>query len=415
MRQESANRFFGESVLWCVSVAPRHLWRHSSGCDAHPPKKWKGPSLSWENCLPFLRRKAYPVTSSSEPSLEDRLIGAAIGALELQSIHVGRRLGLYEALRSPRTAAELADHAGIDVRYAREWLEQQAVAGFVSVDGEIGDDYLDRIRFWLNPKQLAVLVHEEDPAHVSPLADMVAGGGLVIDQVVEAYRTGRGVPYAAYGKSFRDGQAGINRPAFVNDLPTSWMEAVPEVAARLREGGKVADLGSGTGWSTIAMARAFPKATVIGFDSDDASVSDAIANADAAGIPVQFIRADASTMAEHGPFDLVLILEVLHDLARPVEALEAARDSLNEGGVVLVADEKVADGFQPQGDDLERMMYGWSVTYCLPASTAEEPSAALGTVLRPSRLKELAGQAGFSRVDTSDIDAGFFRLYALRP
>ena len=355
------------------------------------------------------------MTSSSEPALEDRLIGAAIGALELQSIHVGRRLGLYESLRSPRTASELADHAGIDPRYAREWLEQQAVAGFVSVDGKIGDDYLDRVRFWLNPRQLAVLVHEEDPAHVSPLADMVAGGGLVIDQVVEAYRTGQGVPYAAYGKSFRDGQAGINRPAFVNDLSSTWIEAVPEVAARLREGGKVADLGSGTGWSAIAMARAFPKATVIGFDSDDASVTDARANADTAGVAVEFIKADAATMADHGPFDLVLILEVLHDLARPVEVLEAARHSLNDDGVVLVADEKVAESFQPKGDDLERMMYGWSVTYCLPASMTEESSAALGTVLRPSRLKELAGQAGFSRVDTSDIDAGFFRLYALRP
>lgn len=364
---------------------------------------------------PFSRRKAKPVTSSSEPALADRLIAAAIGALELQSIHVGRRLGLYESLRSPRTAAELADHAGIDPRYAREWLEQQAVAGFVSVDGEIGDDYVDRVRFWLNPKQLAVLVHEEDPAHVSPLADMVAGGGLVIDRVIEAYRSGQGVPYAAYGKSFRDGQAGINRPAFVNDLSSTWIEAVPDVAVRLREGGKVADLGSGTGWSTIAMARAFPQATVVGFDSDDASVTDAIANAEAAGVQVQFFNADASTMADHGPFDLVLILEVLHDLARPVEVLEAARRSLNDHGVVLVADEKVADTFQPYGDDLERMMYGWSVTYCLPASMAEESSAALGTVLRPSQLKELAGRAGFSRVEASDIDAGFFRLYALRP
>jgi hypothetical protein len=242
------------------------------------------------------------VTDSSEPALEDRLIGAAIGALELQSIHVGRKLGLYESLRSPRTAAELADHAGIDPRYAREWLEQQAVAGLVSVDGQIGDDYLERVRFWLNPKQLAVLVHEDDPAHVSPIADMVAGGGMVIDQVVEAYRTGQGVPYAAYGKSFRDGQAGVNRPAFVNDLASTWIEAVPEVSARLREGGRVADLGSGTGWSTIAMARAFPQATVIGFDSDDDSVIDARANADMAGVAVQFMKADASTMADHGPF-----------------------------------------------------------------------------------------------------------------
>ena len=355
------------------------------------------------------------LTSSSEPALADRLVGAAIGALELQSIYVGRRLGLYESLRSPRTAAELAEHTGVDPRYAREWLEQQAVAGFVSVDGAIGNDYLDRVRFWLNSQQLAVLVHEEDPAYVSPLADMVAGGGLVIDQVVEAYRTGEGVPYSAYGKPFRDGQAGINRPAFVNDLPTTWIEAIPGMAARLKDGARVADLGSGTGWSTIAMGRAFPRSTVIGFDSDGASVTDARANAEKAGVAVEFMNTDASTMSDHGPFDLVLILEVLHDLAHPVEVLEAARRSLSDDGVVLVADEKVAENFQPKGDEIERMMYGWSVTYCLPASMAEESSAALGTVLRPSQLMALAQEAGFSRVDTSNIDAGFFRLYVLRP
>jgi 2-polyprenyl-3-methyl-5-hydroxy-6-metoxy-1,4-benzoquinol methylase len=355
------------------------------------------------------------VASSSEPALEDRLIAAAVGALELQSIHLGRRLGLYESLRSPRTAAELADHAGINPRYAREWLEQQAVAGFVSVDGEVAEDYLDRVRFWLNPKQLAVLVHEEDPAHVAPLADMVAGGGLVIDRVADAYRTGDGVPYAAYGKPFRDGQSGINRPAFSNDLATVWIEAAPEVGDRLRDGGKVADLGCGTGWSTIAMARAFPRATVIGFDSDEASVTDARANAQSAEVDVEFLQADASAMGKHGPFDLVLLLEVLHDLSHPVDVLEAAHHSLSADGVVLVADEKVAESFQPNGEELERMMYGWSVMYCLPASLAEESSAAIGTVLRPSHLATLAQQAGFSRVDVSDIDAGFFRLYVLRP
>lgn len=352
---------------------------------------------------------------SSEPALEERLIGAAIGALELQSIHIGRRLGLYESLRSPRTTAELAEHAGIDPRYAREWLEQQAVAGFVSVDGKVDEEYPDRVRFWLNPRQLAVLVHPDDPAYVSPLADMVAGGGLVIDQVVEAYRTGEGVPYAAYGKTFRDGQAGINRPAFVNDLATTWIEAAPEVAARLREGGRIADLGCGTGWSTIAMARAFPKAEVIGYDSDEASVTDAVANARTAGVVVEFVKADASALSEQGPFDLVLLLEVLHDLSRPIDVLDSARRSLSADGVVLVADEKVAEQFQPNGDELERMMYGWSVTYCLPASLAEESSAALGTVLRPSQLQSLAQQAGFTKVETSDIDAGFFRLYVLRP
>ena len=245
---------------------------------------------------------------------------------------------------APRTAAELAEHAGIDPRYAREWLEQQAVAGFVSVDGEIGEDYLDRVRFWLNRKQLAVLVHQEDPAYVSPLADMVAGGGLVIDQVVEAYRTGQGVPYAAYGKPFRDGQAGINRPAFVNDLSSTWIEAAPEVAARLRDGGRIADLGQRDRVVDDRRGPSLPERDGHRLRLRRRAASGRRVNADIAGVKVEFKKADASNHERARTISILsCILEVLHDLARPVEVLEAARRSLTEDGVVLVADEKVAE------------------------------------------------------------------------
>ena len=336
--------------------------------------------------------------------LGDRLIGAAIGALELQSIYVGRRLGLYERLRSPRSVEELAEAAGIHPRYAREWLEQQAVAGLVSAD--------DDGRFFLDDAQQSVLAEPLDPYHVAPLADMVAGGGQVIDRVVDAYRTGGGVPYADYGRAFRDGQSGINRPAFHHDLAT-WVAEVPEMTDRLQAGGRVADLGCGTGWSTISLATAFPDAEVVGYDVDAASIADAVANAADAGVAVEFRPADAAEMGVDGPFDLVLLLEVLHDLAHPVEVLGHARRALADGGAVLVADEKVADRFRPDGDELERMMYAWSVTYCLPASMAEEGSAALGTVLRESTVRDLARDAGFGTVTVSDLDAGFFRLYVL--
>jgi 2-polyprenyl-3-methyl-5-hydroxy-6-metoxy-1,4-benzoquinol methylase len=161
------------------------------------------------------------------------------------------------------------------------------------------------------------------------------------------------------------------------------------------------------------MAKAFPDAEVVGYDADAASIADAVGNAAGAGVAVEFRAVDAAEMGDEGPFDLVLLLEVLHDLAHPVELLGHARRALGDGGAVLVADEKVADRFRPDGDELERMMYGWSVGYCLPASMAEEGSAALGTVLRESTVRDLAGEAGFGMVTVSDLDAGFFRLYVL--
>lgn len=349
-------------------------------------------------------------TTATE-GLDERLVEAAIGTLELFSIHLGRRLGLYTALDRPTTAVELSSAIGIDLRYAREWLEQQAVAGFITTDPGIAE--WDQRPYWLSDVQAATFVTADDPVHVSPLADMVVGVSAVIDQVADAYLTGAGVPYADYGRWFRDGQAGINRPAFTHDLTDSWIGAVPDIVRRLDDGGRIVDLGCGAGWSTIALAKRFPRAVVIGVDSDRASIADAIDNGAANGSTARFEVVDAGAQT-NGDADLVVILEALHDLAQPVEVLRAARSKLAPGGAVLVADEKVQDTFTAPGDELERMMYGWSVVHCLPAALAEEPSAAIGTVIRPDLVDSLAREAGFASVELSNIDAGFFNLYVLR-
>ena len=105
--------------------------------------------------------------------------------------------------------------------------------------------------------------------------------------MVQAYRSGGGVPYALFGSAFRQGQASINRPAFLVDLVERWIPAAPDLHERLTTArARVADVGCGAGWSTIATARAYPKSDVIGFDADAASVADARANAAAAGVAV---------------------------------------------------------------------------------------------------------------------------------
>jgi SAM-dependent methyltransferase len=345
--------------------------------------------------------------------LEDRLITAATGALEMFSIHLGRRLGLYQALaQATRTAPELAEAAGVDARYAREWLEQQAVAGFVSVDDTRSAP--DDRRYRLDEHVAAVFIEAEDPRHVSPLADIVAGIGATLDKVAAAYRSGEGVSFADYGPHLMQGQGAINRPAFVHELVPVWIGSVDGLLDRLHAGGAIADLGCGVGWASIAMAAQIPGAKVIGWDADPASIEAARRNAGQAGVGVRFELANAAAMAEEGPFDLVTILEALHDMANPVEVLQAAAAVLADGGLVLIADEKVADEFTAPGDELERMMYGWSITHCLPAARSERPSAALGTVLRAPVVQELGKAAGFGSVETLDVDAGFFQLHVLR-
>ena len=163
------------------------------------------------------------------------------------------------------------------------------------------------------------------------------------------------------------------------------------------------------------MARAFPQAEVIGFDADEASIADARENAVAQHVAVRFEARDAVAMADHGPFDLIVVLEALHDMARPAEVLRSLRQTLAPDGCILIADEKVADTFHAPGDDIERLMYGWSIVHCLPVSLAESPSAAIGTVIRAEAVRELAGAAGFASVDVLPVDGGFFRLYRLSP
>ncbi len=354
--------------------------------------------------------------SHIEDALTTRLLQSTIHALELYSIYLGKELGLYAVLQSGEwvTPPDLARRAGIAPRYAREWLEQQAVAGFLEVD--VPPAPADTRRYRLPAAHVNVLVTEDHPAHLAPLAQMVAGIGGAIEPVLAAYRSGGGVPYPMFGTAFRKGQAGINRPAFASDLVDRWIPAAADIHTRLMSSPRrVADVGCGAGWSTIAMARAFPQAAVIGFDADDASIADARENAAAQQVAVRFEVRDAVAIADHGPFDLIVVLEALHDMARPVEVLRALRQTLAPEGCILVADEKVADTFRSPGDDIERLMYGWSIVHCLPVSLAESPSAAIGTVIRTEAIRELAGAAGCVRVDVLPVDAGFFRIYRLSP
>jgi 2-polyprenyl-3-methyl-5-hydroxy-6-metoxy-1,4-benzoquinol methylase len=351
---------------------------------------------------------------AAEEALTARLLQSTVQALELFGVYLGKELGLYAALRSGRalTPGELAARTGIAPRYAREWLEQQAVAGFLVVAGSAAAP--DERQYRLPAEHVNVLVTEDHPSHLAPLAQMVAGIGGALEHVLAAYRSGAGVPYPRFGEAFRTGQAGINRPAFTSDLVERWLPAAPDIHERLRSSPlRVADVGCGSGWSTIAIARAFPLAEVVGYDADEASVMDARRHAEAQHVATRFEIRDAAAIGEAGPFDLILVLEALHDMSHPAQALRSLRHALAPGGAVLVADEKVADQFHAPGDEIERLMYGWSIVHCLPVAMSESPSEAIGTVIRTDTVRALARAAGFERLEVLPVNAGFFRLYRL--
>jgi SAM-dependent methyltransferase len=364
-----------------------------------------------------MTREDSSATAATE-TLVERLFAATIDTLEVASVHLGDRLGFYRALAEDGavTPSELAARTGTVERYVREWLEQQAVAGFLSVDdpdAQAGDR-----RYALPPAHRPVFVEAEDLNHLAPLARLAVGVLGPMKALLEAYRSGGGVPYEDYGADIHEGVAALNRPQFVQ-LLAGWLAAIPQVDARLRSRppARVADLACGSAWSSIAIARAYPEVIVDAIDVDHASIEAARANIAAAGLDdrVRPASRDASEPGLQRSYELVTIFEALHDMNQPVKALRAARNMLTEAGSVVIADERVAERFSAPGDEIERFNYGWSILHCLAVGMLDHDSAGTGAVIRTDTVRAYAAEAGFGRVDVLPIEHDFWRFYRLRP
>jgi 2-polyprenyl-3-methyl-5-hydroxy-6-metoxy-1,4-benzoquinol methylase len=356
--------------------------------------------------------------SDQTEAFAERLFGSYIASMEVMSIQIGLDLGLYRVLDAAgwSTPAGLAEAAGIHERYAREWLEQQAVAGVLGVDDPSAA--ADRRRFRLPAAHRPVLLEEASTSYVAAGAVLPAVISAVMPRLREAYQTGGGVPYADYGRQTADAIRGLNAPAYLAELGSVWLPSIPAVDTSLRRpGSRVLDVGCGQGVTSVEIARAYPGAEVVGLDLDEASVAVAREATAAAGLAdrVTFVAADAASQAGTEPFDLVTIFEALHDMGDPVGALRACRQVLAPEGRVLVADERVAEEFTVPGDDLERLNYGFSVLHCLPATMAESPVEANGTVLRPATVARWSREAGFTRLEQLPIESQFWRFYLMVP
>ncbi len=359
------------------------------------------------------------VPASSADPLTVRFFAAGLAAAELMTCYLGLRLGLYEALRAlgPATAAAVADRSGIDPRYAREWLEQQAAAGILRVKRDSTDP--DQRLFEVPEAAVRALLDPDNPNWIAPLVVMPIGGvGSVLPQLEHAYRTGTGIAYDAYGSQLRGGGFGLNNAIFKHELAGWIATALPDINARLRvPGARVADIGCGSGQSSIALAEAYPEASVHGLDLDPRSIQDAIQNAELAGLGTDRLRfevRDAAAAELLGKYDLVCIFDALHDMSRPVETLRTCRGLLAERGSVLLMEPRVGERFVAPTTDIERFHFAVSVLHCLPVGLYDQPSAGTGTVMRPATVSEYAEQAGLT-MRVLDVEHPFHRLYRLQP
>lgn len=358
-----------------------------------------------------------PIPPASPEEIAERVSHAMLGTFDLIAIYLGDRLGFYQALAvdGPATSAQLAERVSAAERYTREWLEQQAVSGFLTVD-DPGKPATERV-FALPAAYEPLFVDPDSESNLAAWAQNIVGAISPLPLLVDAYRTGAGVPYDAYGPDLAIGQARYNRPMLLKRLAQDYLPAMPDIHARLLADppARVADLGVGMGWSSIALARAYPAITVDGFDLDVYSVEAATANAVAEGVGdrVTFQVRDAGDAELAGHYDFALAVECIHDMANPVAALAAMRRLVGPGGTVLVVDENPDEVFAAPGSVSDRMLYGFSIVHCLPIGMVEKPSAATGAVMRPNTFRRYATEAGFTKLEVLPVECDAFYFYRL--
>lgn len=337
-----------------------------------------------------------------------KLVGDVATSLAVSLLLVGERSGLLAAMAGagPLSAAELAERGGVPLRYVEEWLAALAGSGYVEHDAATD-------RFRLPDEHAMFLVDPTSEYYLGGLVEGQVGLSAVAPRVAEAFARGEGVPFAEFGAGFPGALERMNRSVYERRLVRSWLPELPDVVARLREGGRALDVGCGTGVVPIALAAAFPAAHVAGLDIDERSVAAAAENAAAAGVDVALVAAPVEALPLDPPWDLVTAFDVVHDLPDPVGALRRVRAALADGGTFLMVEPRVADRLEDDVDNpFARMLHGISTLHCVPQSLAQG-GPGLGACWGESRARALAAEAGFGRCDRLDIRSPVMAFYAL--
>jgi SAM-dependent methyltransferase len=325
-----------------------------------------------------------------------QVAGALTGAATTAMVVLGDELGLYRSLAAtgPATPAELATATGTHERYVREWLAQQAAAGYVSYHAATGT-------FTLPPEHAAVLATDDSPAAMAGAALLPAGMFRNIGKVAQAFRTGHGVEWADQDPVIFATTERFWQVSYRASLISEWIPAIDGLQVRLKAGASVADIGCGHGAALILMAREYPHSRFTGYDSHPDSIDIARQRAADANVTdrVRFDIADASRYPADG-YDLICFFDTLHDLGDPVGAAAHARAALAPGGVLMLIEPLTA------GDSLDANLanpgaalnYAASTFLCLPASLAQPVGLGLGSQAGQAQLRAVLAEAGYSHI-----------------
>jgi 2-polyprenyl-3-methyl-5-hydroxy-6-metoxy-1,4-benzoquinol methylase len=339
----------------------------------------------------------------------DQLSGLVVSAM----IYLGHHLGLYRALagNGALTSSELAQRTGLHERWVREWLHGQAAAGLI--------DYRGDGCFEMSPIAALVLANGESPAFAAGAFSAVPQQVAVLEQLQQAFKTGIGLPYDAFGREGARGVEGMLAPWFRTLLVPMALPRLEGVTAKLDAGAKVADIGCGTGLALIAMATAYPRSEFHGYEISQHALAAAHQNRTRAAVSnVTFHDARMDPLPGDASFDLVTTFDCLHDMTDPGAAMRAIRRAIKPHGTWFIADINCKPTFEENlaRNPMAAMMYGFSVLSCMSSALSEPNGAGLGTLGFTEPLaRQMTAAAGFTRFQRHDFDNPVNAYYEVRP
>ena len=354
---------------------------------------------------------ATPLEQPSAPDVAGRLVQILNDGMLGLMMSVGHRTGLFDALADgdPCTSAQLAERAGLNERYVREWLGAVVTGGLVDYDGATA-------RYTLPAERAAFLTRAAGLDNLALQAQYIGLLASVEDPIVACFRSGGGVPYAAF-TDFQRLMAEESATTFDAKLLTVTLPLVDGLTERLRAGIDVADVGCGSGHALILMAQAYPQSRFVGYDFSDEGLGRGRADASAKGLAnVRFEARDVAGLDVRARYDLITTFDAIHDQARPDFVLAAIRKALRPDGVYLCVDiDASSDLAKNREHPLGPMLYTISTMHCMTVSLALG-GAGLGTVWGRELALEMLRTAGFRHVDVRNVDGDIFNAYyVVRP
>ncbi len=350
---------------------------------------------------------------SNDPSaiqqFTGRVIADAASAAFVTMVHIGDQLGIYRAMarKGAMTSAELARASGLSERHVREWLAAMVAGEYVTCDSSAKT-------YTLPDHHAAVLADEEGMFFLGGVVGFSAGLAPALPRVMEAFRTGRGVDQDAYGHDFFCSCERSTAPLYTHVLPGMLIPKLGAAKDRLEAGGTMLDVGCGAGRACLSVAKAFPRARVVGYDRHEHSIERARANAQAEGLAerVTFDAIDCTSLPRN-EFDLITAFDVLHDAPDPLALLTSMHDALKPDGVSLVQEFATSAEPHENVNVAGKFMYSQSAQYCLNVSLAAN-GPGLGSLMGEAKIRELASEARFASVEKLPVPHPVFSFYVLR-